>query len=59
MIAALHIEKTPRVGKLALLDVLDPRAVNADRHFVLGLARDSTRVAADTLSVVDDEAVVH
>lgn len=59
VIAAHHAEQPSRIGKLALLDVFDPSAVHADRHLVLGLTCHGARVAADTLSVVDDKAVVH
>jgi len=59
VIAPHHREQSSCVGKLAFLDVLYPRPVNADGHFMLSLARNSTGMAADTLSVVDDEAVVH
>jgi hypothetical protein len=59
MIAPHHRKQSSRVGERALLDVLHPRPVHADRHFVLSLARDRARVTADTLSVIDDEAEVH
>ena len=59
VIAPHYREQPTRVRKLALLDVLDPRPVNADRHLVLGLARDGAGMAADTLPVIDNKAVVH
>jgi len=59
MIASHHRKQSSRVGERAFLDVLHPCAVHADRHFMLGLAGDGTRVTADALSVVDDEAEVH
>ena len=59
MIAAHHAEKSARIGKSSLLDVLDPGTVYADRHFVFRFARNCTSMAADTLSVIDDEAVIH
>ena len=59
MIAPHDREQSARVGKGSCLDVLPPRPVHTDRHFVLSFARDGTRVAPDTFSVVDDEAEVH
>ena len=59
VVAARHLEVAARVGKLPLLDVLDPGAVDADRHLVLRLARGRARVTADALAVVDEEGVVH
>jgi len=59
VITSHHREQSSRVRKRAFLYVLDPSPVHADRHFMLGFAGDGTRVTADTLSVVDDEAEVH
>jgi hypothetical protein len=59
-VVAPHYGKQPAcIGKSSLFDVFDPGAVYSDRHFVLGLARDGTRMAADTLSVIDNEAKIH
>ncbi len=43
--------------KLALLDVLDPRAEDADRYAMLFLAGDRAGVTADAAVVIDYEAV--
>jgi hypothetical protein len=59
VIAPHHRKQPPCVWESPLLYVFHPRAVYADRHFVLGLARYRACMAADTLAVVDDEAVVH
>jgi hypothetical protein len=59
MIASHDGEQSSRIWERSLLDVLHPRAINADRHFVLGLACNRARMASDTLPVVDDEAEVH
>ncbi len=59
MVAPHYREQPPRVGKVAFFDILDPGAVYADRHLVLGFARDRAGVAADTLPVVDYEAEIH
>src|SRR5262249_22562376 len=56
--AAGHGERPARLRELALLDVLHPRAGDAERHLVLDLARHRARVAPDALAVVDQEAVV-
>lgn len=59
MIASHYGKQTARVGKCTLFDIFDPRAVNADGHFVFGLAGDGTRMAADALSVIYNEAEIH
>src|SRR5262249_34924918 len=59
MIAAHHRKQPSRVGKGSLLDVFDPGAIYADRYLMLGLARNGTRMAADTLTVIDYEAEIH
>ena len=59
MIAPHYREQPSGIRELAFLNVLDPRPVHADRHFVLRLARNGAGVAPDTLPVIDDKAVVH
>jgi hypothetical protein len=59
VIASHDGEQSSRIGERSLLDVLHPRAIHADRHFVLGLTCNRARMASDTLPVVDDEAEVH
>ena len=59
MIAPHYAKKPTRVGESSLLDVFDPSAIYADRHFMLGFTGDGTRMAADTLSVIDNEAKIH
>jgi hypothetical protein len=59
MIAAHHAEMAAGVGKGAFLDVLDPGAEDADRNFVLVLARNRARMASDASVLVDHEAVMH
>ena len=59
VIAARHLKDAASVREDALLDVFDPGPVHSYRHLVLGLARDRTRVTADTLPVIDYEAVFH
>src|SRR5258708_9566702 len=59
MITAHHAEVAARGGELALLDIFDPSAKNADRHAVLFLARDRTGMTSDTAIVVDYETVAH
>ena len=59
VIAAHHREVAPRVREHALLDVLHPGAVDAQRDLVLLLAGHRAGVAADTLPLVDHEAVAH
>lgn len=57
MVASHDGEEPFGVRPSPLLDVLDPGAVNAKRHIVLGLARNRTGVATDTARLVDDESV--
>jgi hypothetical protein len=59
MVAPHYRKKPPRIGKGALLYVFNPRPVYANGDLVLSLARDSTRMAADTLAVIDYETEVH
>ena len=59
VVAARHLEMAADVGIDAGLHVLDPGAVDAQRHLVLRLARGRAGMAADAFAVVDDEAVVH
>ena len=59
MVAARNLKDAPRVGKLALLHVLHPGAIDGQRHMIFGLARYGTGVAADALAVINDESVSH
>ncbi len=59
VVAARHLEEAAGVGEGALLHVLHPGAVNADRHLVLRLAGGGAGVTADALAVVNDKAEVH
>src|SRR5204863_138163 len=57
VVTAEDREVPARVGIVAALDVLHPRAEGAERHPVLFLARHRARVAADALSLIDHEPV--
>src|SRR5207245_11046568 len=59
VIAAHDGEVAPRIRERPLLDVLDPGAVDSERHLVLFLAGDRTGVAANALPLVDHETVTH
>src|SRR6185369_5816842 len=59
VIAAHHRKITPRVGILALLYVLHPRAEGADGDLMLGFAGDGAGMAADALAVVNQKAISH
>jgi hypothetical protein len=59
VIAPHYGKKAPRVGELALFYVLDPGAVNPDRHVMLCLACNRAGMAADTLPVIDNEPEIH
>ncbi len=58
MIAACHLEAAAHIRILAGLYILHPRAVDADRHLVLGFARHAAGVAANALALIDQEAVI-
>src|SRR5579875_84633 len=57
VIAAVDEKITARVGKLPLLDVLDPRPVDADGNVVFSFTGDCTGMATDTLALVDHKGV--
>ncbi len=59
MVAACDLKHAARVGEYALLNVLYPGPVHADRHLVFSLARHRAGVAPDALAVIDDESVFH
>ena len=59
VIAAHYRKQPPRIRKSSFLDILDPSSIYADRNFMFGFTGDSTRVAADALSVIDYEAEIH
>ena len=59
MIAARHLKHAPRARELSLFHVLDPGAIHAQGHVILGLARHGTGMAANAFPVIDDEAVSH
>src|SRR5712691_8076540 len=59
VVAAIDKEKAARVRELALFNIFDPGAVDADRDIVLGFASDSAGMAADAFPLVDDECIFH
>ena len=59
MVAAGDLKRARDVGERPVLDVLHPRPMDAERHFVLALTRGAASMTADTSRVVDDEAVIH
>jgi hypothetical protein len=59
VIASHHREESPRVREFSLLNVLHPRAVNADGDVVFRFTRDSTGMTADALAIIYDETEVH
>ena len=56
VVAPQDREQPAAVGVLTLLDVLQPGAVDAEGHLVLGLAGNGARMAADAAVLVDEEA---
>jgi hypothetical protein len=59
MVAARDLKMAAGVRECALLYVLDPGTVDAQRHFILAFASGRASVTPNTLAIVDDEAVVH
>jgi hypothetical protein len=53
MVAARHLEETPRIRKRAFFDVLYPGAVDSQGYFVFGFARRGAGMAADALAIID------
>jgi hypothetical protein len=58
VVAARHLKAAAHIGVRARLHILDPRAIHAKRHLILGLARGGTGVTADAFGLVDQKAVV-
>src|SRR4051812_28462458 len=56
VIAPHHAEQPATVRKLALLDVLDPRAIDAERHLMLALTSYRTCVTSNALAVINEKA---
>jgi len=56
VITAHHAEQPAIIWKLALLDVLNPGAIDANRYLMFAFAGHGTGVAADAFSVVDQES---
>jgi hypothetical protein len=59
MIAPHYRKKAPRIRETSLFNILYPRTINADRNLMFGFAGNGARVAADALSVIDNEAKIH
>jgi hypothetical protein len=57
VIAAVDQKITARVRKLALFNILDPRAIDPNGHIMLGLARHCTGMTPNTLSLVNYKPV--
>jgi hypothetical protein len=53
VIAPHHAEQPAIVRKFALLDVLDPGAIDAERHLMLTFTGDGAGVTTDAFAVVD------
>jgi hypothetical protein len=58
VVAAHHGKEAASVGELALLNVLHPRAIDADRDLVLAFAGDGAGVTTDAFTVVDQESEI-
>jgi hypothetical protein len=59
MIATLHRKNSAGAWKFTLFDVLNPRAIYADRQVMFLFTGNSTGMTSNALAIVDDEPVVH
>ena len=59
MVAARHLKHAPCARKLSLFHVLDPGAIHAQGHVILGLASHRAGMAADAFPVIDYKSVSH
>jgi hypothetical protein len=59
MITPQNREISADVRERPLLDVFHPSPKIAERHFVLGFARDGAGMAADAAAIIDNKAVFH
>jgi hypothetical protein len=59
VVAPHDAECTVGIGKVTLLDVLDPSAIDANGSVMLGFAGHGASVTADALLIIDDECVIH
>jgi hypothetical protein len=59
VITALDEEMAAAVGKLALLDILDPGPKDAQWHLVLGFTGNRAGMAPDARALIDEKAIIH
>ena len=59
MIAARHLKKAARVGKLPFFDIFDPGPAYSERNFIFRLTGDTTGMTTNTSPIVDDKAKIH
>ena len=59
MVTAHHREQAARIGESPLFDLLDPGAVDANRHLMLGFTGRGTGVTTDAFSIVNDKSILH
>jgi hypothetical protein len=59
MVAASDLEMATRVWVNTRFHIFDPGTIHPQGYLVFTLASRGTGVAADALSIIDDEAVVH
>ena len=59
MIAARDLKNATRIRIRALLNIFNPRTIDAQRNMIFGFARDGAGMAANTFAVIDDKPVFH
>jgi len=58
MIAARHLKAAAHIRVRTRFDILDPGAIHANRHLILGLTRGTASVTSDALALVDQKSVI-
>jgi hypothetical protein len=59
VVASKYTKVALGIGKLALLDILDPRPVDPERDIMFFLAGDRAGMTANAPVLVDDKSVAH
>jgi hypothetical protein len=59
MVTAGNLEMPAVIRVKTRFHVLNPSAINTQRHLILTFTSRGTGVASNTLAIIDDEAVIH
>ncbi len=58
VVAARHLKMATGIGKSAFFDILDPSAIDAQRHLVFGFAGGAASVTTNTTTVVYHKTII-